>query len=233
MTKALTIRESYPLIADPESFTAVVALNLEGETLTPFELDRLRVPAGGSLAWDVDGSPEKTIEGIILHQRIIRSYWAESFDHSGGGSPPDCSSPDGRIGIGEPGGDCAACPMAQFGSQGYAQACKQIRVLFLARPGEMLPTVIMVPPSSLQATKKYLLSLASKGRPYTAVVTSLALEKAQSKSGITYSRIVPSMARALEPDEAGAVRNLTESLRDVFGAPLSVSYEDVIEADAE
>lgn len=232
MTKALTVRDEYPLVADPGNFAEVVALNLDGETLTPFELERIRVPAGGGQAWELpDGEPAKTVEGIILHQRIIRSYWSSTIEDSGGGSPPDCSSADGKVGIGEPGGVCATCPMAQFGSNGYAQACKQIRVIFLARPGEMLPTVIMVPPSSIGNTKKYLLSLASKSRPYTGVVTRFGLEKAQSKGGIGFSRIVPEMARVLEPEEAKAVRELASSLRDVFAAPIALSVEDVADDD--
>lgn len=101
--------------------------------------------------------------------------------------------------------------------------------MFIVRPGENLPTVLMVPPSSLATTKKYLLGLASKGRPYTGVVTKLELEKAQSKSGIAYSRVKPSIARTLEPDEAAAVRDLAISLKDVFAAPVNVDYGELVE----
>jgi hypothetical protein len=38
---------------------------------------------------------EDDLEGIVILQRSVRSWWKEDIEEKGGGSPPDCSSQDG------------------------------------------------------------------------------------------------------------------------------------------
>ena len=128
-TKEIATVESYALteVAEGGDLQEIIADNLGGEQITPFDLDRVTVPAGGALSWEVptlDGEESvKEIEGIVIYWRTARAYWEQGLDESGGGSPPDCSSDDGQIGIGTiaatvQGGQCSACPMNQFGSAG-------------------------------------------------------------------------------------------------------------------
>lgn len=191
--------------------------NLDGASLSMWDLARIRVPAGGGTTWiepTVDGDQEtKGIEGVIVHMRTVRSMWRQEF--SGEGTPPDCSSTDGVTGMGDPGGACRTCPYAAWGTSPKgtgAQACKQARLLFVLRPADLLPVVVAAPPSSLKAVKQYLLRLAGAGAPYHAVITRLELERTKNAGGIAYAQIVPRLIAKLAPPQAATFRAYGESL---------------------
>ena len=65
---------------------------------------------------------------------------------------------DGKQGIGEPGGSCAACALNKFGSaaEGNGKACKNMRVLYLLRSGEFMPLQITLPPTSLKPFREFM-----------------------------------------------------------------------------
>lgn len=189
-----------------------------------FDLEQIKVPSGqGPAMWAVptlEGEDEaaKTIDGVIILTQDIRVFYRQSFDAGGGGTPPDCSSTDGVTGQGEPGGDCATCPFAQWGSaepkaNGEArkgQACQAKRLLWMVRADQMIPSVVVVPATSLKIIRKYQLGLAGRGMRTWQVATSLALEKAQSGDGIAYYRIQPRMLGKLGDDELARIRPLVE-----------------------
>src|SRR4029450_12815372 len=89
---------------------------LGGGVIELQDLDRIRMPTGGALTFEVPtpAGPESrpTITGVLVHVQQRRAYWAQAFDETGGGTPPDCTSADGITGVGEPGGACARCPLA-------------------------------------------------------------------------------------------------------------------------
>lgn len=210
------------LDADPREVTDALAVNTDGGQINPFDLDTVKVPAQGITTWTVptlEGEAEtKVLEGIVIFQRSVRSYWAQSLDESGGGSPPDCSSQDGLVGRGSPGGECADCPLAQFGTdaKGRGQACKQNRLLFLLTPESVLPMVVKVPPSSIKPIKSFLLRLSGRGVPFYGAVLSLALRKAQNSTGIVYSEVVPGFVRRLSPEDTARMRAMHDALRPIL-----------------
>lgn len=223
-TEALSTTTKGGILAlrgDAATLVQTVRENVGNETLSSFDLDRIKVPAGGGTFWSVptmenpDGEPQKSVAGVIVYTTVQRAYWATPFGDSGGGTPPDCFSTDTLIGIGTPGGPCAHCAFAQFGSDagGIGQACKQFRTVFLLREQGALPAVIVVPPGSLKNLKRYLLSLASNGLPYWSVVTEFALVQAKSKGGVTYSQVSPKMARRLDEGEVASARAYSETIR--------------------
>lgn len=231
MSKEVATKEvSFPaLTGNPKAIMAAVHDNLGGQELTAWDLDRIKVPSGGGLAWTVPGldgpKPEQFVQGVIIYVQNARAYWATSFDASGGGAPPDCVSEDGITGVGIPGGQCKACPYAKFGSNadGVGQACKAIRRLFMLRPDEMLPFVVVLPPTSLKSSKKYLLTLASHGLNVTNVVTKIGLEGDKSKAGITYSKATFAKVGDLPPEMAVAANAWKELMRQAAGQQV---YED-------
>lgn len=224
-TQSIATIENYAALAVPPSDIAEMLLAASGgQRLSPFDLDVVKVPSGaGAAMWSVqtlDGEEAvKTVEGIAILQRTVRSYWHESLEANGGGSPPDCSSPDGQIGRGDPGGECMDCPMAEFGSDtknGRGQACKQNVLLFLLRPDSTIPMVVKVPPSSVKAIKSFVLRLAGRSVPPFGVVLSLALKKTQNAGNIAYFEIVPSLVRRLDDAEVVKVRALRDALLPVL-----------------
>jgi len=208
---------------------ALIRENIGAGGLAPTDLERIVIPAGGGTAWNI-----KTLEGdvnvdhfdaVILYWKDVRLYWASEF--TGAGSPPDCLSNDGLTGRGNPGGVCARCPNAQFGSaaNGVGQACKQCRQLFVLLPDDRLPRLLSVPPTSLKPVRQYFLRLASAGRPYHSVVTRFGLEVAQSSGGFRYSRIVPSVAATLPPEQAEFFAKMSRALAPAL-ARVEASEDD-------
>jgi hypothetical protein len=204
-----------------------------GSGLTQFDLDRISIPAGGGLSWNVpslDGEESvKALEGIIVHWKEPRAYWSSSFEDSGGGTPPDCTSDDSVTGTGmfghdsehNPTGECGTCPMSQYGSKdGGGQACKQMRVLFTVQPDSLLPQAIVLPPTSIKPMKKYFLRLASRSIPFYGVITRLELERATSGSGIKYSVVKPSLVETLDPEMAASVKEYGDSLRTALNSQI-------------
>lgn len=172
----------------------IIAENMDGQ-ITSSDLDRVKIPAGGGIAFEVPtlegADSQKYIDGVIIAHQPQNVYWSTGMDEGGGNTPPDCVARDGKFGEGAPGGLCATCPMNKFGSDGgNGKACKNTEVLFILRPGNMLPIALRVPPTSLGAVKKYLLQLTSASIPFYGVQTRLSLEKATNAAGIGYSKLV-------------------------------------------
>lgn len=216
----------YPALVKEHRDAIMLAVreNLGGAEIRPMDLDRVSVPAGGGLYWMVksldhpDGAPVKELTGIIVFQRRGRSYWKQGLGEGGGGTPPDCSSEDAIYGVGDPGGACEACHLAQFGSsaKGKGQACSEKRMLFLLRPGAALPTVVMIPPSSLKNLKPFMLRLASEGVPYFAVEVAIGLEKAKNQDGIEYGAVTFNMRSKISGDQLQQIIGLAADMKEVF-----------------
>lgn len=194
-----------------------------GQRLSPFDLDVIKVPSGqGAPLWTVqtiEGEDAvKSLEGIAILQRTVRSYWRTSLEESGGGSPPDCSSQDGQVGRGDPGGDCIDCPMAEFGTdaRGRGQACKQNALLFLLRPDSVVPMVLEVPPSSIKPVRNFILRMSGQGiQPFGAVL-SFSLQKVKKGGSPDYFEVVPSLVRRLDDAELTKIRALRDALMPVL-----------------
>lgn len=103
------------MTTDLSELREAIQASTNGQKIDAFQLDMIRVPSGGMTAWTVPDIMEssgerieKTIEGIVVLQRSIRSYWRIGFDERAaqgvGKAPPDCSSQDGKWGIGHPDG---------------------------------------------------------------------------------------------------------------------------------
>lgn len=201
----------------------IIRENVGGGGIGQFDLDRVKVPAGGATVWSVptlDGDePAKELLGVIVHAQDQRAYWAQRLGQGGGGAPPDCSSLDMFTGIGNPGGACVTCPFAQFGSavrddgsEGRGQACKAVKVLYVLLPHAVLPVVVPVPPSSLKNLKSYLLRLASQAIPYHRVITRLKLQKTKNPDGIDYAQIIPEMASRLTLEDHARILPLKKMI---------------------
>lgn len=207
-------------VEDAREVASIIKENVGN--ITAADLDRVRAPGAGGLAWEIqtlEGAElAQELVGVIVEQREVRAYWASEYE--GGGTPPTCASPDGDVGYGEPGGVCATCPMAVFGTardgKGKGQACRLMRLLFILRPGSLLPMVLVVPPSSLRAVKQYMFRLANEATKYSTVVTSFTLAKAKNDGGVVYSSIVPALKERLSEGDALRVAQYREALLPVF-----------------
>ena len=214
---------------DTQDLQEIISENLGGESLSPSDLDRVKIPSGGGTTWtipDIDGErDEREIEGVVVFWKNVRAYWETEYD--GSNNPPDCYSDDGDVGIGNPGGRCSQCPLSQWGSDskgGKGQECKQMRLMFVLQETSLLPLVIVLPPTSLANSKKYFLRLASAGVPYWGVTTKFTLEKDKSEGGIMYSKATLSAGAKLSPEARAKVKTYADSLRPALQNVSSDEY---------
>lgn len=179
--------------------------------------ERIRIPAGGVTTFEVPGDSDETeavkeFSAVILYHHPVLQYYREAY--TGGSNPPDCGSYDGVTGVGDPGGVCARCPLAQFGSgANNGKACKSRRRVFLLREGEIFPLVLSLPTGSLKEFSRYIKRLLSKGKMSNTVVTRFSLKKATNTSGIAYSQAQFTVDRSLSPEELALIGKLTEQVK--------------------
>lgn len=199
--------------------TEGIAEELNGLNIS---LDKIKIPAGGGLAFEVPGedpeSPdsEKEVVGVIVDHYPLNSFWSEKYN--GQNVAPECFSTDSRTGIGTPGGECAKCPYNKFGSgeDGQSKACKNAHRLYILRSGELYPVVVTIPPTSLKSLSDYLAKrIVTKGLRSYGVVTKLTLKKATNNTGITYSQVQFSLADKLTPEQTEIMKAYGESIRTV------------------
>lgn len=224
------------LSQDPAEIEAIIAENLGGQEITEFDLPRVKVPSGGGKTWEVPSlggiEPATTLEGIVVHFKLTRAYWPAKQDS---GTPPACRSDNGIVGIGDPGGHCKTCPLAQFGTAlddagdpAPGQACNAKEIWFMLRPGSFLPIVVALPATSLKAAKQYRVgTLGSAGMRLPSVVTQIALEGDKNAKGDSFSKAVPSVAGILEAGEIKRATEYATALRPIFDAAAeAINVED-------
>lgn len=214
------------------SITDVLAENVGPHGITPADLERVKVPTGGATFWTIPSAEGdaaiKTVEGVVLHSRDVRGYWPDKF--AGANVPPVCASQDGEIGICTDealslGGECAKCPMAQWGtatdekgSPTSGQACKTRRLLLVLSVDSPLPRLLSVPPSSLKSVRQYAVRLSGQAKRLSEVLTAFELTKTKSRTGIEFSQVAARKVRDLDPEEVVAITKYAKAILPAFQA---------------
>lgn len=243
---AVATAEQYPVLIpggeEAQQMQEVLSENFGDGGVGVFDLDAIKIPSGGGIAWEVptlDGiDSTQEIEGIIVAWGSPRSFWFKSLDDSGedGGTPPDCASDDGQLGFGafgvgseaHPTGECETCPMNQWESDpkgGKGKACKESRLLFFLMEGRTLPLTVSLAPTSIQPLRKYFLRLAGNGTPYYGVTTKLKLRKEQGEGSIKYSVAEPAMGVRLSPEMRAEAKAFGRRITQAFVQPNRGSSE--------
>lgn len=200
----VAVVENYNLVTLTGEIAEAIAEEMDGLGTIPF--DRVKIPSGGGLAFEVPGEDdenpdaEKELTGIILYHHPINSYWKDKFE--GGNEAPDCSSNDGKKGCWRETGeirDCASCEYNQFAEDGSGKACKNIHRIYFLREGNPVPLIISLPPTSLKYMRDYIgKRILLKGMRCYDAITKISLKKEKSNGGIDYSRAVFTYAGKIE-----------------------------------
>lgn len=226
---------SFRLIRSHQDIVAkTIKENLGAAKVSAFDLDRIKIPAGGSTVWEVPSlkgsEATKEVVGVVVFFDDPRAYWSIPYEQSGGGTPPDCSSPDGYEGVGKPGGSCNNCEFSAFKSamridrksgqqvEGRGQACRQIRRVFLLREKSLMPVLINCPPTSLKAIRSYFLRLADEAVPYYGCLTKFTLLSDKNADGTPYSKVVPEFIDRLAAQEVVKIEEFANSMKAAFGS---------------
>ncbi len=218
--------------------------DMEGLQLS---FQRVKIPAGGTVLFEIPGdNPEepeyaKTIEGIILHTHLTSAYWpvGSEFDDN---ATPLCSSVDGKVGYGTPGGACAACPLNQYetatdsnGRPSKGKACKNMRNLYILREGEIMPIQLTLPPTSLTPYSDFAgPCFVQRRRPCYASVVQVGLKKVEGAAN-TYSVATFKKLRDLEGEELQRVMEFAGGFKAQIKGILQLRANDAMtrsEADS-
>lgn len=199
----------------------IIRANLKSQPLTLDLFDIVKSPSGGSTVFEVPGlsgnEAAKELEGIILDYTTPRAYWDTPDPVEG--TPPVCMSQNSIIS--EDGKACAHCPYNDFGSkdgESNAKACKESVLLFLLRPGSIIPLLVRVPVTSKPRFLKYSTRLLSTLTPISSVVTKITLEKATSKQGKPYALFNFEAVGTLTPEEASRTREFGSQFMEIVNA---------------
>lgn len=204
----------------PDELRELIRDNLGDGSFNVNSVERVRVPSGGARSWEVTDLDSKSgvastpeIHGIIIYWHATRTFYRAAY--SGENNPPDCSSPDGVQGYGDPGVLCDTCPFSKWGSDikgGRGQACRLQRVLYVLRPNELIPVAVQLPPTSLQPASVYFQRLMSRGIKHHEVSTRISLESVDKPPTPKYSRAAFAVGDRLTPDQIAVVRQMRDSL---------------------
>ena len=227
VNEALAERTAFiiPKVSDSKFSSAELADDMDGLQLS---FQRAKIPGGGVLQFELPGEdPEnpdyvQTLEGVILFNHSANSYWPAGSEYDDN-TPPQCQSVDGKVGYGDPGGICEACDYNKFGSDpnGGGKACKNMRVLYLLRSGEMMPIQLSLPPTSIRPFTTFVNSaFLLRGRRVCSGLVQIGLRNGAS-NGFTYSVATFKKLRDFEGEELAQVCAYADSFRDQIKQTLS------------
>lgn len=202
--------------------------------LSPFDLQRISIPTSGGISWNVPTlkGPESTEElpCIICAWHPCRGFWPGAFS---GSEPPQCASPDGITGKGEPGGLCAECEYNEWGTATddkgeptRGKACKEMRRLFVLLPNTMIPYVLTLPPTSLKQFTQYLVALSGAGLDYWAVETVITLATDKNNNGVSFSQCQFELSRELKGEEREAAELYANQFKSLTKNPEPPTAEE-------
>ena len=179
---------SFNLLTINGDLAEAVAEEMDG--LGALSFDRVKIPAGGGIAFELPGEDEDNPES----------------------SPAIVGVIDGKRGtIRETGEtkDCASCPYNQFGSDGRGKACKNVHRLYILREGSPVPIILALPPSSLKSLRDYIgKKILLKGLRCFQAITKITLKKEVNADNITYSRAVFAFQDALTPEQQQQIEGM-------------------------
>lgn len=209
---ALAVADSFQLVKRFEGLDPDLLAELQDEL---GDLDqengitcrKIKIPSGGGIAYEVQGEedgdeePMKQIDAVVVFTHRANGFWPGAYGSSDDSNKaPACSSMDGKTAIWTDTGEtrsCENCPMNQYGSgtdqkgnQSRGKACKNMRRLYLMMSGDPNLYLLTVPPTSIRDVNKQLAKIIAGGIPYTGLIISLTLEKAQNANGVAYSKVV-------------------------------------------
>lgn len=210
---------------------------------------QIKIPAGGKLAYEVQGEEEgdeeylKEIDCVIVFTHRMNGFWPNPFGSSDDGDKaPVCSSMDGKSALWRDTGElrtCENCPMNEFGSatdqagaQAKGKACKNMRRLYLMMSGDPNLYLLTVPPTSIKEVNKQLARVIAGGTPYTGLVVTLKLEKTKNVGGIDYSKVIITKKGLLDPVTSAMAQKLRRQIKEQYQT-MAVSLDDYAAAPAQ
>lgn len=179
------------------------------------EFPRIKMKKGKFvLTEDPNDKGVEEFTGVLLYHGRQNTFWQAGFDKNNI-TPPDCSSTDGKLGSkqreGNKFGTCADCHFNQFKSHpsGKGKACRNQVKLYILRQGTLVPTTLLIAPTSLGVFNRGFLldQVTQKGLAYWKVTTTFT---AYQQDDETFARVKFAVQGVFKGDEAARVKELRE-----------------------
>lgn len=222
MTQALAIpTSSYIAVNGLSDITLeeLLEANYGGQMPPPHKLTQIHIPGGGGLTWEipgVGGEPELVREfvGVALHAQPGRVKYKNPFG-KGPKEAPVCQSNDGITGVGQPGGECATCPLAQW-VDGKRPECPEHISVYILRPTSLIPVVLTLPATSIKPWNDYKNGLFNAMTPVYGAETKFSLMRRES-GGNKFSVVSLSKTdTAVSKEERAQFRAMGKNIADYF-----------------
>lgn len=234
----MTLESSGFLALQPgsDALAAIEANCSDGEGFGEANLTKVPTPAGGATNWEVEeleGSKSyKTLEGILVYYGKGGVIWPTNDPKPG--TLPVLRTDDCRHAyrVGDDLGDISEAVLLEHlvadglydwktladnpnspygfgtGKNGHGKRAQEYRVICLLRKGDAFPLLIRAKPGSLKNVMQFINRLTAAGIPYYRANISLSLEKASSKGGQPFSRIVPKLVSRLDQAAGQQVKSI-------------------------
>lgn len=240
---ALAVLEQnhFELVPLNDDIKDIIAEEMDGLGAVPFDI--IKIPAGGGLSFELPGESEDTpiaateLVGIIVDHHPVNALWMTEYD--GSNNQPDCSSFDGKSGVDSNGEvkQCLNCPYNQFGSKangGKGKACKNMHRIYILMNGQVIPMLLILPPSSLAAWRNYIgKKIVVKGKRPWMVLTKVTLKKEKNENGIAYSQAVFTKVADLTPAECEMIKPMAEGFKAMTRSTVMQSVDTFAEGAAQ
>jgi hypothetical protein len=217
------VETQFPMVyRDNSAIIESMKINLENESITKRDMFTVIPNPKGEAEWAVKLPTGKqifeTLDAVILHIGNERAYYEQEWG-TGDNTPPDCSSDNGVIGIGSPGGKCVDCEFAQFGPNNEAPQCSQKKPLYLLVPeiNPINPVVLYATGPSFPNIKKFNINLMQFGINIYDVKVKLSLEVKKTKNNMDASIINIETIGNIKTDDPIGYEKLTEYRSSLLG----------------
>lgn len=224
MTTALAKSESAYIAVNGQSDITLQELldaNYGGKMPPPYKLTHVTLPAGGGLVWEIPGvgeEPEtsREIVGVILHVQSRRIKYRNPFG-VGPKEAPVCKSDDGITGEGDPGGECAECPLSKWNGDQKPE-CPEYADAYVLLQDRLIPLVITLPATSLKAINDYRTGLFNIMKPVYGVETKFTLQRREAGSNKFSTVVLNKTDTVISPDERGQFRAMGQQIAAYFAS---------------
>jgi hypothetical protein len=209
---------------------------------------KIKIPSGGGLAYEVQGEDEsdveyiKEIQGVIVFTHRANGYWIGSYGDNDQNKLPACSSMDGKTGMWTASGEvrnCDTCSLNQYGSatnqageSSRGKACKNMRRIYLMMSNDPNLYLLTVPPTSTKDVNRQISKILAGGVPYTGLIVTLKLERAQNAAGVAYSKVVIAPSGLLSPETSAATLAVRRQIKEQY-KNASLTLDDYTAAPAQ
>nr|DAH45822.1 MAG TPA: hypothetical protein [Caudoviricetes sp.] len=221
---AVTEDKKFNLVTMAESgLSEAIAEEMDGLGSIPY--DKVKIPSGGGLAFEIPGETEDDpqtateLVGVILFHHPLNGYWEEEFN--GSNDKPNCSSLDGKTGVISETGeirDCANCEFNKFGTakNGSGKACKNMHRIYFLQEDNPVPLIVTLPPTSIKSLRDYISKrILLRGMRCYSAVTKITLKKDKNAAGIAYSKAVFTFVKKLDADQVSAAEGMAKEMKKI------------------